>query len=94
MSIPKDKYWHFLAGLAIAWLALVAWSLAAQMGLVEMGGAWLGCLIASSVAGAVKEKADYDDNKIQPGMHGVEWEDALATALGGVPIAVLLVLWG
>lgn len=90
MTIPKDKIAHFLAGLAIAAIVAAAWFLVAQFGVVDMRSAWLAALIAAAVAGVVKEKADADDNKIHPGMHGVEVLDAVATAAGAVPVAVLL----
>lgn len=94
MSIPRDKIAHFLAGLAIAVIVALGWFLVAQSGAVDMRSAWLAVLIASCVAGVVKEKADADDNKIYPGMHGVEALDALATAAGAVPVAAFLLLGG
>lgn len=90
MSIPKDKIAHFLAGLAIAAITALAWWLMARFGAVDMRSGWLAVLVASAVAGVVKEKADADDNKRVPGMHGVEVLDALATAAGAVPVAAIL----
>ena len=90
VNIPKDKIAHFLAGLAIAAITAAAWFLVSQLGLVEMRPAWLAVLIAAGVAGVVKEKADADDNKVHPGMHGVEALDALATSLGAAPVALLI----
>lgn len=94
MSIPKDKIAHFLAGLAIAAITAIVWFLIAQFGAVDMRSAWLAALIAAAVAGVVKEKADADDNKVHPGMHGVEVLDAVATAAGAVPVAAFILLGG
>lgn len=89
--IPRDKLMHFAAGLAVAVAAAAVWYVVSRFGVVEFGQAWLAALIAAAVAGAVKEKADADDNKVHPGMHGVEALDALATAAGGLPVAALIV---
>jgi len=49
-------------------------------------------LIALAV-GVGKEAVDWLMNKYRGAIHGVEWLDALATAAGGVWVAVLLGVW-
>lgn len=93
LKIPRDKLLHFCAGLAISAVTAMVWVAVAQSGLVDVSGAWLAAVLTTGVAGLVKEKADYDDNQIHVGMHGVEALDALATLAGSVPVAALL-LWG
>lgn len=88
MMIARDKILHFLIGAATAATCAGAWWLVAQFGLLNAADAGAAGLVGACVAGATKEGADYMDNKIQPGMHGVEWRDALATALGGVPVLI------
>ena len=47
-------------------------------------------LRVAAVVGLGKEAADLWRNKYRGATHGVEWLDALATAAGGVWVAVLL----
>ena len=93
MSIQPDKMKHALAGLLAGLtgvaLATVVPALAGRA--PDLIGAASGALIASTVAGFTKEVADYQDNKIQPGMHGVELADGLATAVPGWLLAFALV---
>ena len=86
--IARDKVLHFLVGFAVALICAAAWWFLAQVGLMTATDAGAAGLVGACVAGATKEGADHMDNKIQPGMHGVEWRDALATALGGVPVLI------
>ena len=86
----NDKLKHFLAGAAVAAVSSIAWFLVSRTGLVDMGGAWLCAVMCAGVAGVVKEGADREDNKIHPGMHGVEVEDALATLAGSAPVVLVL----
>jgi hypothetical protein len=81
--IPKDKVMHFIVGAAIASVALLAWGAASALGLAPITGAPAAAALAATVAGVVKEGCDYLDNKIVLRMHGVEWLDAVATALPG-----------
>lgn len=96
MKLQPDKIAHALAG-----------SLAALSGMVLAGivpllvgqapdsvGAASGALIAATAAGFTKEVADYQDNRLQPGMHGVELADAVATAAPGWLLAGLMVWLG
>lgn len=94
MTIAKDKLMHALAGLlaALAGVALGVGACAAA-GEPMRAGAAVGALVAATAAGCTKEVADHQDNQIQPGMHGVEVLDALATAAPGWILA-LLILWG
>ena len=92
MIVQQDKLKHALAGLlagltGIA-LATVVPVLAGRA--PDLIGAASGALIASTAAGFTKEVADYQDNKIQPGMHDVELADVLATAVPGWLLALLL----
>lgn len=93
MFVQPDKVKHTLAGLLAGLtgvaLATVVPVLAGRA--PDLIGAASGALIASTVAGFTKEVADYQDNKIQSGMHGVELADALATAVPGWLLALLLV---
>ena len=88
MMIARDKALHFLVGAGVAVVCAAAWWLIAQFGLLSVADAGAAGFVGACVAGATKEGADYMDNKIHPGMHGVEWRDALATALGGVPVLI------
>lgn len=92
MKIPQDKIKHFLVGLAVAVFAAAVWFVAAQFGLVGMSSAWLAAVLCATVAGVTKEAADHLGNKIVPGMHGVEWLDAFATAAGSIPVAAVFLL--
>ena len=93
MFVQPDKVKHTLAGLLVGLtgvaLATVVPVLAGRA--PDLIGAASGALIASTVAGFTKEVADYQDNKIQLGMHGVELADELATAVPGWLLALLLV---
>ena len=93
MIVQPDKVKHALAGLLAGPTGVaLATVVPVLTGLVpDLIGAASGALIASTVAGFTKEVADYQDNKIQPRMHGVELADALATAVPGWLLALLLV---
>lgn len=92
LLLPKDKLLHLAIGALVALCVLLLWVALAIPGLVTLDNGVAACLIGSAVAGATKEAADWMDNRIHPRMHGVEWGDAIATAAGGVPVA--LALWG
>lgn len=88
--IPQDKANHFVYGAAIAVAAgLVASQLGLQVIVYSIG--------AAAILGAVKEALDYYQNwrakkaGLTP-MHGVEFMDFAATALGGCAVNVLLML--
>lgn len=87
----NDKIKHFLAGTAVAAVSAIAWFLVSRSGLVDMGGAWLCVVMCAGVAGVVKEGADREDNRIHPGMHGVELADALATLAGAAPVVAVII---
>lgn len=84
--IQQDKIKHFAAGAAVSVGALAVWALGASFGVVRFSDVVFVAPIAAAVAGATKEAADWMDNKIVPGMHGVEWADVIATAAGAVPV--------
>lgn len=86
----NDKLLHFLIGVGVALFAAGIWWLLATQGAVSPADAWAGAMIGAVVAGITKEGADYLDNRSNPGMHGVEALDALATAAGCVPVVILL----
>lgn len=87
LGIPTDKAMHLVIGLLVALFGLVLGMLATAAGLrpaaVAVG-------MAAIVAGLVKEGADWLDNRNQPGMHGVEPLDALATAAPGLLVAIVI----
>lgn len=101
INIPADKLGHLKAGCAAAAYGLVigalaAWAFAAvtgadaetalQVGLIAAGAC---AFTSASAAGLTKEKADADDNKIHPGMHGVEVADALVTTSPGALVCAV-----
>lgn len=90
MSIPKDKLLHAGVGVVIALLCMALWAVASHLGLVPLAGMPGAIALGGIVAGITKEGADYMDNKANPGMHGVEALDALATAAPGFAIALIV----
>lgn len=87
--IPPDKLRHAGIGVLVAVFALLLWMLAALAGLAPLAGAPAALALAGIVAGLTKEGADWLDNRITPGMHGVELLDAVATALPGLVLGLL-----
>ena len=93
-DIPPDKAQHYIAGT----IAATAGALLASE--LLPGFMWQAAIAAAVLAGVLKELADYLINR-RAIAHGeaperhVEWQDALATALGAVPVALplLVVLW-
>lgn len=93
MRIPSDKIAHALAGLLAALAGIV---LAALLPLlvgepIRAITMAVGAVVAATSAGLVKEFADFQDNRVHPGMHGVELLDAVATAAPGWLLGVVLV---
>ena len=94
-----DKLKHFAAGLMVALFVIVAWlALGALVG-VPMAALPYVLIVASLVAGVVKEACDYLDNRAlaavgSPPMHTVETLDVFATFLPGLICAVLIHLFG
>lgn len=87
----NDKVKHFIVGALAAFVASMLWVLIARLtGAVRAQDAWLVAILGAAIAGATKEVADWLDNRIQPGMHGVEFWDVAATAAGGVALALPL----
>jgi len=93
--IPADKARHYLAGTIVAALAACAAALAGLAPLLVISAS----VGAAVLAGLAKEGMDLRANKRATGKwlgdprgtpHGVEWHDALATALGGAPVALSL----
>lgn len=92
MMIAADKIAHFKAGSLAAAFGVTIGSI---MGAISPHGsliicAAVGAVVAAASAGITKELADRADNLINPGMHGVEIMDAVATSLGAVPVLALL----
>ena len=85
--IPKDKLLHAVAGLAVALAALALYLLAVHANLAPLGGAPVTVALCALVAGITKEGADYLDNRVRPGSHGVEFLDVVATAAPGFMLA-------
>lgn len=88
-NLAHDKALHAIAG---GLLAAVAAVVAIKAGYPQY--AWQAALAVPLVAGIAKEGKDRLDNRKKPGSHDVSGADALATALGGVPVAApLFVTW-
>jgi hypothetical protein len=88
--VPKDKLEHFGIGFSVVAFTLVLWSLAEFIGLTHTADMGAAAALAGIVCGVTKEGCDWLDNRITPGMHGVEFWDAFATALPGL---LTLGLW-
>jgi len=84
LSIPLDKWRHLAAGSIVAIFALVAWVALAPYLHLPNRGAMLAMVIATTVAGAVKEVSDWLDNRVAPGSHEVSLLDAFTTFVPGV----------
>lgn len=82
--IPQDKAKHYIAGSMVACVA------AAVCIRINPAVAWQAALWAPLILGVLKEAIDYYQNSTQGTAHGVEFWDAFATALGGVPVALPL----
>lgn len=85
-KVGADKVQHFFAGFLVGFVALVSHLL--------FGSGLLLVLYVPAIIGVVKELLDYILNKIdvangKQATHGVDFFDALATALGGVAIFAL-----
>lgn len=103
MKIASDKLGHLKAGVVAALagalmgivISLVA---SAALGLhgpsvhmIYLLAAASGAVSCGVAAGVTKEIADALDNRIRPGMHGVEAADAVFTALPGFALGLALV---
>ena len=77
-KMQSDKWQHFAIG--------VVFSVPVQAAFDFM----LVTILVALAVGVGKEVADWLMNKYRGATHGVEWLDALATAAGGVWVAVLL----
>jgi len=77
-KMQSDKWQHFAGG--------VVFSVPVQATFDSV----LVTIAVAAVVGVGKEAADWLMNKYRGATHGVEWLDALATAAGGVWVAVLL----
>jgi hypothetical protein len=75
--LVKDKILHFLFGVVV--------SLPVGAIMPTAASAFLAALATAFVVGALKEIVDALDNRrMQRPEHGVEFMDAIATALGGL----------
>lgn len=83
-KIPQDKAKHYIAGSMVACVA------AAVCIRINPSVAWQAAIGASLILGVLKEGLDYYQNRTQGTAHGVEFWDAFATAMGGVPVALPL----
>ena len=84
--VPYDKAKHYLGGTLICMVcALVC------IFLKKPHLAWQVGLGAATGVGVLKEGLDWALNKYRGTTHGVEFKDALATALGGLTVALPLI---
>lgn len=90
-TLPADKAMHVIYGAATASLAGL---LSVHFGIQPAG---LVALAAAAAVGVLKEAADLIANRraeaaglLPP--HGVEWQDAAATAIGGALVAAPLLV--
>jgi hypothetical protein len=84
--MPKDKLLHFIAGFAASLTGAACWFLSGSPAAVLP---WF-VFLASGVAGLTKEAADWMDNRIRPGSHGVEFWDFVVTLAGAVPVVIVI----
>ncbi len=89
MNIPHDKLLHLAAGAAAAFLGLLLTVVLLYAAGLPLQAAFPAPFLAALIAGATKERADWMDNKVQPGMHGVEVWDIVATAAPGAGLSLL-----
>ena len=83
MIIPRDKLWHAIGGAVLALLVGAGlWMF------VSHTVAIVCAIVAAGVAGVAKEFYDY----FHPRAHTVEAADAAATLMGGLIVAILLLL--
>ena len=88
-SFAQDKANHFVYG---AFAAMIGAIVAAKV-IGEPQFAWLVAIAAAALIGICKEAIDYWQNKqADLPLHVVERADIIATALGGVPVALPLLL--
>ncbi len=78
--IPPDKLAHFIAGTIVSAIACLMTKQLFPHYVV------LWTVLSPVIAGVLKESADWYMNKYHGTQHGVEWQDALATSLGFVPV--------
>jgi len=88
--VGADKVGHFVAGFLISAVSVLVCYLAGAPALAPIVS-----MMLPAVVGAAKELSDWLSNRaaVRVGQlppHGVEFLDFAATALGGVPIWVLL----
>jgi len=88
--IPADKLLHAAAGTAAALFALLFTGVALYAASLPMLAAFPAPTVGAVIAGLVKERADWMDNKVHPGMHGVEVWDIVATTAPGLGLSMLL----
>lgn len=86
-KVGADKVQHFFAGAIVGLIAMLS--------SVFFGTSMLAVLVAPAAVGILKELLDWVLNKIaiskgQTPTHGVDFLDALATALGGVAVFAIL----
>ncbi len=87
-NLPLDKANHYFYG---SWVALLGSMIMLWQTQSLLWGA-AGSLLAV-VVGGLKELSDWVVNKIKKApVHGVEWQDALATGAAAVPVGAPLIL--
>ena len=99
LGLAPDKIEHHKAGIVAAifgavlgavLVALAAYFLQVALLPIVVLCASACAVVAATVAGVSKEAADRLDNRLQPGMHEVSWQDAAATATGSAWIVMLI----
>lgn len=93
LELYKDKVGHFIAGAIIGALALIVSRWIAPPGLPFLA------VLFATLAGVAKEAFDWYRNEqaktadpMAPPPHDVSLWDAVATALGGLAVAILATL--
>lgn len=99
--VPRDKVLHFLLMAVIAVVNAAAFLVIREIWPVFVMTHQLATFVAALGVnvGLVKEGCDWMDNRLMasmglPPLHGVEFFDFLATALGGLVVAAWLVWAG
>lgn len=92
LALYKDKVLHFVAGLVVGSLVLIA---ARYFGPPPVNALW--AIAGAALAGVCKEAYDHLENlrdlgQGEPASHDVSVWDALATTGGGLAVAILYVI--
>lgn len=97
--VPRDKLMHFGVMALIALFNAAAAAIALELPVLHDHPIAVFIVLLAGTVGAVKEAEDKADNDLmaergQPALHGVEIGDFIATLLGGVFVAGVLLAMG